>query len=647
MLKWVFGADSTPFNKGLRDMRKQTEKFSQNVGGMIAGAIGTTAIIAGFKKVIAAASAVNEQMSKSEQVFGSHSKAVQDWSKGLAKSFGQSQRSALEASGQFGTLFNGIGLGSEQSAKMSMRLVELASDMSSFSDASIDDSLIAIRAGLVGEQEPLRKFGIMLNEAALKLKATEMGLHSGSGALSINAKMMAAYSLIVEKTAIQHGNFALTSEGAANSQRILAAEAENAAAAMGQKLLPQYEKFLGVLKDTDIGPVAEGLGAVVDVIIKVARTIGWFIGAVVGLGATSVKVAGNVGDAFSGLGQVIESAFRMDKDGITSGLNKIKNSALAAKDQVHAFSDTLNETFDEIWVVKVEYSWNDEEIKNQDMLNAITEKRMQIEKEIADIKKKSAEEEEKARQAGLSASEKILELEKEKKKIIDSQFEKELKLEANRGKREYIDDEGNSVYGASKNPEQDQAIKSSIADDKKRLAEIDAEISTAKREQGEEEEKAFIEKIKSATEAMAEYAEKVQKLNDDIAKLDAEKASIMESQAFDKMSDEDKVKSLINKRTQLQAEADAAGAKGDIKTQREKEIEILNTSGEIDSMLKDMSKQAESTISASSLASIGAGGSANLLNNGTIEQQKVDLLKQIAMNTSRNETGTRNVPEPV
>lgn len=51
MLKWQFGADTSPFRRGLNDMKSQTKALAGSLKGMIAGALGFAAIKAGFRAV--------------------------------------------------------------------------------------------------------------------------------------------------------------------------------------------------------------------------------------------------------------------------------------------------------------------------------------------------------------------------------------------------------------------------------------------------------------------------------------------------------------------------------------------------------------------------------------------------------------------
>lgn len=281
MLKWVFGADTGPYRSALHQMRKETASFANSMGSQLVAAFGFATIVAGFKKAISAASDLGETMSKSLAVFEGKSGDVQKWSQGLAKSFGQSTASALAAATDFGAVFRVMGIGGDQAAEMSMKLVELASDMASFNNTSVEQALEAIGAGLRGESEPLRKYAVLLDDATLRAKALAMGIYDGKGPLTINQKLMSSYQAILTQTSLAQGDFAKTADGAANSQRILAAQTENAAAAMGGKLLPQWEAFLDMMKNLDVGPVAEGVGSIADVAIKSLRSISLEMGALV------------------------------------------------------------------------------------------------------------------------------------------------------------------------------------------------------------------------------------------------------------------------------------------------------------------------------------------------------------------------------
>ncbi|MCV6900945.1 hypothetical protein OE165_28330, partial [Escherichia coli] len=73
-----------------------------------------------------------------------------------------------------------------------------ADDASSFYNVPLESALEKIRSGLVGEAEPLRAFGVLLSEAAVKQQALAMGVRPVNGELSEQEKVMARVELITK-----------------------------------------------------------------------------------------------------------------------------------------------------------------------------------------------------------------------------------------------------------------------------------------------------------------------------------------------------------------------------------------------------------------------------------------------------------------
>lgn len=191
----------------------------RGIGGGLAAIGGGMAIGAWLKSGYQEAVNLNEQLNKTKVVFGDSQQQVIDFASNAVNAFGATKAEALTAAGTFGNLFRSVKLGEKQSAEMSTTLVQLAGDLSSFNNVSIDEAFDALRSGLVGETEPLKRFGVNLNDATLKQKALELGLYSGKGVLDANTKAQAAYALILEQTTLAQGDFARTSDEGANAQR--------------------------------------------------------------------------------------------------------------------------------------------------------------------------------------------------------------------------------------------------------------------------------------------------------------------------------------------------------------------------------------------------------------------------------------------
>jgi hypothetical protein len=197
---------------------------------------------------INAASDLEENMSKVNVIFGAGATAVEDFSKSAAKSLGQSQSDVLAAAGTFGTFGKAAGLGGDDLATFSNKFTTLASDLASFNNTTPEEAVNAIGAALRGEAEPMRKFGVLLNDATLKAEAMTLGIYDGSGALTDQQKILAAQSAIFKQTGDAQGDFDRTSDGMANTSRILKAEMENLQVSIGKGLLPIVQAILPVVQ---------------------------------------------------------------------------------------------------------------------------------------------------------------------------------------------------------------------------------------------------------------------------------------------------------------------------------------------------------------------------------------------------------------
>jgi hypothetical protein len=234
-------------NTGVQAADKQLKAFgtsAKTVAGAVGGlslAFGTVQSVLG--PAIKAASNMEESLSKVNVVFGKGAKEVEKFASGAAKNLGQSKQAVLEAAGVFGTFGKAAGLAGTDLAVFSNDFTTLATDLASFNNTTPEEAVQAIGAALRGEAEPLRRFGVLLNDATLKQEALNLGIYDGKGALTAQQKILAAQAAIYKQTTDAQGDFLRTSDGLANSQRTLSAEFANIQAQLGQKLLPLMEDF--------------------------------------------------------------------------------------------------------------------------------------------------------------------------------------------------------------------------------------------------------------------------------------------------------------------------------------------------------------------------------------------------------------------
>jgi len=208
---------------------------------------------------IAAASNLNETVSAGRVIFGDSASAVEEWAATAADAFGQSERQAIDAANTFATFGKSAGLAGRDLVGFSTRMTELASDLASFKNTAPDEAIQAIGAALRGESEPIRRYGVLLDDASLRQEALRLGLiKTTTQALTPQQRVLAAQAAILKQTSDAQGDFARTSDGLANTQRTLNAQLEDLTASIGQELLPVAVLLANVVKD-DVVPAMRGL----------------------------------------------------------------------------------------------------------------------------------------------------------------------------------------------------------------------------------------------------------------------------------------------------------------------------------------------------------------------------------------------------
>jgi hypothetical protein len=257
-----------------KDIRKGSDKAAKFAG------VALLAIGAAAYKATQSASDLGESINKSERVFGKAAQTMPGYGRSVAQSLGMSRAAALDAAAGIGAMLVPMGISQTEAAKMSSRMTTLAADLASLHNEDPTDMLDRLRAGLSGESEPLKQFGIVLTEARVKAEAMRLGIAKQGATLTEQQKIQARYSLAIRDAGAANGDFARTSGGLANQQRILKAEVADLSASLGGALLPAGLAVVGVLRD---------LAGWVD---KNRTTTAVLVGVVGGLAAVVITVNG-------------------------------------------------------------------------------------------------------------------------------------------------------------------------------------------------------------------------------------------------------------------------------------------------------------------------------------------------------------------
>jgi len=335
----VVAGDSKPLRnalgkatKSLGTMTKQIGKFSLAAGAAFA-TVGA--------KSIGLAVDFEESLSKANQIFGDAAKGIETSAKGAATAVGLSQAEFLEAASSFGVFGKAAGLTGDDLSMFSTDLVTLSADVASFNNLKPEEALDKLNAGLRGSVEPLQSIGVLMTAAAVEAEGLNMGLIEQGEKLSEGQKIMARHSLIMQQLGSQGatGDFARTSEGLANQQRILNARLKDLGTTLGIVLLPIAVKMASAFADL-IGKFEEWSPAIqtaFDAVVNFLTPIKEFVGHWAPLMAGWLK--GVIADSVI---PALVTAFTTVKD-------VIKNTVIpAVSDFIEKMSEELPETFDKV-----------------------------------------------------------------------------------------------------------------------------------------------------------------------------------------------------------------------------------------------------------------------------------------------------------
>jgi hypothetical protein len=225
--------------KKLKDFGDSTKAIGKSMSIYVTGPI----TVAGGA-AIKFASDFQESLNKVDVSFKNSSGEVKDFAKTTLESFGIAEGTALDMAALFGDMSTSMGLTTSEAANMSTSLVGLAGDLASFKNINIEEVTNALSSVFTGETESLKRLGIVMTEVNLKQFAMEQGITKNIKLFTQAEKVQLRYNYVMAQTTNAQGDFANTSEGAANQMRIFQETLKELGAEFGQIMLPTFEKII-------------------------------------------------------------------------------------------------------------------------------------------------------------------------------------------------------------------------------------------------------------------------------------------------------------------------------------------------------------------------------------------------------------------
>jgi len=217
------------------------------------------------KRAIQMAADAEEMRSMFEAVFKGSSGDVSAWAEDLATRLGRSSLDIQEFAANFQDTFVPLGFARDEAAELSKAMTQLTLDVASFKNVRPDEAARLFSSALVGNHEAVRRFGIAITPAQIKMELLKQGFRGNADAASAQQKVLARLAIIQASTGDAMGDLERTADSTANT--FLRAEAAGKdlgvtigsilapAAAEGAAIFADYakelEKAVGLLVDVE------------------------------------------------------------------------------------------------------------------------------------------------------------------------------------------------------------------------------------------------------------------------------------------------------------------------------------------------------------------------------------------------------------
>nr|DAP58854.1 MAG TPA: minor tail protein [Caudoviricetes sp.] len=257
---------------------------STNAWNRALKALSFAAIYRGVSKFLG--SAINKASEYQEDLnlftvsMGQYAEEAYEFAQKVSDVMGIDPAEWMRNQGVFNTIISGFGVAGDKAAFMSKNLTQLSYDLASFYNLDFASSMQKVQSGIAGELEPMRRLGYDLSVARLEQERLNLGIDKSVSSMTQAEKsQLRYYAMMTQVTQVQ-GDMARTLEQPANMLRVLKAQFEQCARAIGSLFIPILVKVL---------PFA----------IAVANALREIITAIAGLFGVTLQ-APDWGDSFGG-----------------------------------------------------------------------------------------------------------------------------------------------------------------------------------------------------------------------------------------------------------------------------------------------------------------------------------------------------------
>jgi hypothetical protein len=220
--------DMTGFNADLNRVEATTKGFAGRVSDNIKKSFSARNLLGAFGLTYGATQLVQfagdaaqsfgeleQTVNTIDEVFGESAATIHEWGETAAETAGMSQQTFMSSAAIMGQTLQNMGFEIQESANLTVQLLERAADMALAFGKRPQDALLAITAAMRGERDTIEKFGVAIKQVDVNAKISALGLDTSTAAAKKYAEAAAVVELVLEQSADQAGRFAQSQDDVA------------------------------------------------------------------------------------------------------------------------------------------------------------------------------------------------------------------------------------------------------------------------------------------------------------------------------------------------------------------------------------------------------------------------------------------------
>ncbi len=219
--------------------------FGSNFKSGLAGALGGLTAYFGLsealdlgKFAVSGAADLEQSIGGVQTVFKDSANQMLAWSEAADQSLGLTENEYNEFAAKLGASLKNAGTPMDELGGKTNDLIAMGADLASLYGGTTAEAVDALGSALRGEMDPIERYGISLNDAALTAEGLAMGIEKTGGSFSTQEKQLISMSLLQKQSADATGNFAREQDTASNVAQRLTAKLKETATEVGGRLTP-------------------------------------------------------------------------------------------------------------------------------------------------------------------------------------------------------------------------------------------------------------------------------------------------------------------------------------------------------------------------------------------------------------------------